>query len=1048
MKPLLLTMQAFGPYAGKEMIDFTQLGGRSMFVISGKTGAGKTTIFDGITFAIYGKASGEDRMGADLRSQFAEEELITEVSLTFTIKEKRFYIVRSPQQLKKKTRGDGFTTLGAKAELYSISNDGTKQQLAANVRDVDEKIKEIMLIDSNQFRQILMIPQGEFRKLLTSDSKEKEVILQKLFHTEVYKRIEERLKDEAAELRKNVEVKFEQKQRIAQQIHAVMNQELQSVLEEDKLESINHHQFVKLLSEELAQMEEKIIDWSKKIKELEKRSLEFQQKKIEGNRIIEQFTLKERLTERYEQLKDTEEIIAKKEKDLSSAYKAAVLFEQEQNCHRLKKEMNHISEQMQSVQSEEKIQKERLLHANKALEMELLREKERELVESEWLSLKNLHDDIHIFADTEKKVSLLDHAMTSKKKEIDKSQQKLHHLQQELKKVKEEKQELEKNQEHMLSIEQQLHQHKYEIKQLQSLIHSEQELVIEKQSYEEKDKYLQNAIARLNDSKSLQHELEKKWIEGQASILARQLQQGEPCLVCGSIHHPSIANGHETIPTEEDLNAAKHQVLVVEKEKIAAEQAFYLVQSKLQHIEKSIAKLLTEIQSEHLHHLTLDNAKEVLAEVEENERKKRQQKNQLEKEKSKLKQCQEKIILLEEEVSQYAEKTDTLKQSVVDLNNEYIKHHTSLQRLIKIIPEDLRSLPQYKMALQNKQDKLQTLKDQLKLAEEQKDKVAKQLTILKSRYETFTQQHDHLQGQLHQERTDFVNRMQEQGFQSYSEYANAQISEELREQIAQEIRSYREEFRSVNDRLNELTKQLRDIMKPDLEQIELKINELANKMQFENEQYNQLMYKKRDNEKAYTRLESLHEEIADLEERYRLIGHLSDISKGQNTYRLTFERFVLAAFLDDILIQANVRLYKMTNGRYELTRKTDRSKGNVQSGLELLVFDQYTGQERHVKTLSGGESFKASLALALGLADVVQSHAGGVSMETMFIDEGFGTLDPESLEQAIESLIEIQSSGRLVGIISHVPELKERMDARLEVESSKGGSTTKFIFTA
>lgn len=221
-----------------------------------------------------------------------------------------------------------------------------------------------------------------------------------------------------------------------------------------------------------------------------------------------------------------------------------------------------------------------------------------------------------------------------------------------------------------------------------------------------------------------------------------------------------------------------------------------------------------------------------------------QRKNQLEKEKSRLKECQEKIIVLEEEEIQYAEKTATLNQSILDLNNEYIKHHTSLQRLIKIIPEDLRSLPQYKMALQNKQEQLQTLKEQLKFAEEQKEKVTKQLTILKSRYETFTQQYDHLQGQLDQERTDFVNRMHEQGFQSYSEYANAQISEELREQIAQEIRSYREEFRSVNDRLNELTNQLRDVMKPDLEQIELKLNELVDKIQFENEQYNQLMYKK------------------------------------------------------------------------------------------------------------------------------------------------------------------------------------------------------------
>jgi exonuclease SbcC len=155
----------------------------------------------------------------------------------------------------------------------------------------------------------------------------------------------------------------------------------------------------------------------------------------------------------------------------------------------------------------------------------------------------------------------------------------------------------------------------------------------------------------------------------------------------------------------------------------------------------------------------------------------------------------------------------------------------------------------------------------------------------------------------------------------------------------------------------------------------------------------------------------------------------------------------LASFLDEILISANSRLHKMTSGRYKLSRKKDRSKGNAQSGLELLVFDQYTGQKRHVKTLSGGESFKAALALALGMADIVQQQAGGVSLETMFIDEGFGTLDPESLDQAIEALMDIQSSGRLVGIISHVPELKERMDARLEVIAGQGGSRTEFVFS-
>ena len=195
MKPLKLTMQAFGPYASKEEVDFSKLENKTMFVISGATGAGKTTIFDGISFAIYGKASGDDRNGPDLRSQFADDALYTEVSLTFEVRGKTYYIVRSPQQEKKKLRGEGITMQSAKAELFELKEQPVL--LASNVREVDEKISEIMKIDCHQFRQIMMIPQGEFRKLLTSDSKEKEKILQKLFHTEQFKEIEEKLKEQA-----------------------------------------------------------------------------------------------------------------------------------------------------------------------------------------------------------------------------------------------------------------------------------------------------------------------------------------------------------------------------------------------------------------------------------------------------------------------------------------------------------------------------------------------------------------------------------------------------------------------------------------------------------------------------------------------------------------------------------------------------------------------------------------------------------------------------------------------------------------------------------
>ena len=233
MRPIKLEMQAFGPYAKNEVIDFTKLGNRTMFVISGKTGSGKTTIFDGISFAIYGRASGDDRVGTDLRSHFAADEMLTEVALEFSLRDQTYYIWRSPQQQRKKTRGDGFTTAGAKAELYMVDENGNRKLLAANVRDTDEKIKEIIQLDANQFRQILMIPQGDFRKLLTSDSKEKETILQRLFNTELYKVIEEKLKEEAGTLKKHVETGVAERSRVLKGLFSHGNEQLKVALTED-----------------------------------------------------------------------------------------------------------------------------------------------------------------------------------------------------------------------------------------------------------------------------------------------------------------------------------------------------------------------------------------------------------------------------------------------------------------------------------------------------------------------------------------------------------------------------------------------------------------------------------------------------------------------------------------------------------------------------------------------------------------------------------------------------------------------------------------------
>lgn len=336
---------------------------------------------------------------------------------------------------------------------------------------------------------------------------------------------------------------------------------------------------------------------------------------------------------------------------------------------------------------------------------------------------------------------------------------------------------------------------------------------------------------------------------------------------------------------------------------------------------------------------------------------------------------------------------------------------------------------------------------QLEEAQQRLQNVKEKLSNEAARLQDAKKHHASKKQELNSEREIFINKLSEQGFEKYGTYADSKRTEEEIIILEGEIRSYREELRSVADRLKELTDRLMDVKTPNVDGLRLELVKMTSEIEALTQQHTNLFVKKRDNEEIYNRVESLNEQMKVMEERYKLIGHLYEIAKGQNNFRITFERYVLASFLDDILREANGRLRKMTSGRFQLLRKTDRSKGNAQSGLELLVFDQYTGQERHVKTLSGGESFKASLSLALGLADVVQNYAGGVSLETMFIDEGFGTLDPESLEQAIEALMDIQSSGRLVGIISHVPELKERIDIRLEVMADQTGSRTEFVFT-
>jgi DNA repair protein SbcC/Rad50 len=1044
MRPIKLTLQAFGPYAGMETIDFSQLGNRTMFVISGKTGSGKTTIFDGISYAIYGKASGEDRNGPELRSQFAQDDVLTEVTLEFSLRHKRYFVSRSPQQERKKKSGDGTTTITAKAELYEIDEAGEKKILASNVRDVEEKIKEIMLIDSNQFRQILMIPQGEFRKLLTSDSKDKEAILQRLFHTEIYKIIEEKLKEEANELKRTVEDQIRKRNEAIRQIHSQYNEELKTYLE---VESENDVLILPQLQIEIDLMEKQLTALKKEGDEKQKERDLLQKQIFDAKQVMEQLERRDTLKERKLLLEDQKMVYESKDKEMKLAQKAAVLAQQEELCHRLKKEMDLLSNDHLSQMEQVNRLTELFSVQEQALKYELEREDERQQAQEKINQFSSMKDDVYAFASLQSETDSLSRNVENKYQQLHQIEEKLLNGEKQIQAISDQMGEIEK--EHIVFLENErrldrLQNELNTLKKYERIIIQHQNIV---EQLESKGKYFEQTKARFHDAKSLVEKLETAWITGQAAILANSLMEGDPCPVCGSNHHPQLANAHvSTVPSEVELKEAKKQLNEIELEKSKAETDYIVYREQEASLQKNVQELQLEIEivrnpfdasqaKQWIEHTVLDV-------------------NKLSTDQQVLKERSEQLQLLKE--NKEAMETDKIIQSkiqesiVMEINNLKLilaEKGALLNRISTTVPENLRTVDlfdkAYILAKKNYELLVKKLEDAKQLFHDTKTKSE----TAKSRLVDLETRLVEKKKELETEREIFIQNMITQGFATYPIYHGAKRTDAQINELELQVRQYREEYRSVSDQLNQLSELLKDVSVPDLISIEASFEKHNQQIEIINDHYTNLLVQKRDNESILKRVDELNISMKKMEERFKIIGHLSEISKGQNTYRITFERFVLAAFLDDILREANGRLVKMTSGRYQLARKTDRSKGNVQSGLELLIFDQYTGQERHVKTLSGGESFKASLALALGLADVVQQYAGGVSLETMFIDEGFGTLDPESLDHAIEALMDIQSSGRLVGIISHVPELKERIDARLEVTATQTGSRTEFILS-
>ncbi|MGF3102713.1 AAA family ATPase [Rossellomorea sp. DUT-2] len=1044
MKPLQLVMQAFGPYAGRETIDFRSLGHRTMFVISGKTGSGKTTIFDGISYAIYGKASGEDRSPTELRSQFASNDVITEVELTFSLRGKSYRIWRSPQQDKKKARGEGYTTINARSELYVYDEDGKEQLLAANVRDVDEKIKGLIQLDANQFRQILMIPQGEFRKLLTSDSKDKELILQRLFHTELYKTIQEKLKFEADDLKKSVETSMEERTRELLRIHFEENEELQSLLLENPL---NDHHILHLLPAHIESMEirEKEIQLNYESVQEKRDDLQKQLQEAEG--LVDQFVLQEKLREQKESLLKLKSEIESIDRDILLAQRASRLVPQDEYCHKLSRNLKELKVQLAQLTEEKNSITQKLQVAKETLKEEKNNENLRDEVSKKITQLEEMEKDIDSLDKLMKDTKEMKESYEKQQDIVKKQEEQISFLQEGIKSREKRLEEGENGQEDLFKLEKSLQENQSFLEQVNEIKKMDQKFqLVHKQEQKLKEQYLHLQKQSMDASETLAH-LEEKWHSAQAAHLAKGLVDHAPCPVCGSEHHPHPAASVDSLPSQEDLKVAKEKQEELNQEEKRMSLAIAQEETKMQGIQDQIDDIVRKIRvkrSDFDRDEIDDTLSQMTSEMEALKRTMAEKKREVEQAK-----------VLREEVRKGREKLEELDGSrlknldkLQELNTLFLTKDTTLQKVKEGIPYELRSKDQFNKVLKEQKQKREELKTAYERAQKQYYELENMYSVKESQVRDKETQIEKVDDEMKTEREAFLTLLTEQGFSHYKAFQEAKKSEAEILGLQEKVKKYGEDLRSVSDRLHDIEKHLQDKHKPDVKSIEENISRVTEELRLVNEKFNKIMTNTKENKLILSRVTSINEGIKHLESRYQMVGHLAEVARGQNANRITFERYVLASFLEDILQVANERLIKMTSGRYQLIRKTDRSKGNVQSGLELLIFDQYTGQERHVKTLSGGESFKASLALALGLADVVQQYAGGVSLETMFIDEGFGTLDPESLDHAIEALMDIQSSGRLVGLISHVPELKERIDARLEVISSQSGSRTEFQFLA
>lgn len=916
MRPIYLKMSAFGPYAGSTVIPMEELGSKGLYLITGDTGAGKTTIFDAICFALYGAASGTNRESTMFRSKYAADDTPTEVELIFMHAGKEYRIVRSPEYMRPAKRGDGYTKQSAEAELHMP--DG---QIIYKAKDVTVAVERLLGINKEQFAQIAMLAQGDFLKLLLADTKQRQEIFRELFKTSYYMILQTELDNS----RKEIYSQFEDERKsVNQYISGIaVDEDDVNAIEVDKAKS------GLMITEDIVELIDTLIECDTK-----KRSgldIEFNEINVDLEKINKEIGAAVALEDTRNELSKARVILEAKlpgEKELRQALGQAEAALKDKD--RLIAEATEIGAELSAYDAVDE------------LEADIKKTKESKEAE---------------FALLEKKTQLSEN-----------KQSELNLLKKEQAEYKDVSADIEKYRSELDKVNS-------EIDAYAELNEDYESYLVEVDNYSLAQEKYAEADAKLKELQGIYEAKDQAYRDGQAGILAASLKEGERCPVCGSTSHPMKAHIAVNVPSEKELKSAKSEAENAREEANAksksAGELKATVATKEDIIKKKSKKLFASDAVEKIEELLKNANDKAIKSVSELENKiemalaKEKRKNDIDK---LVPELEESITIIMGEITELKANQSAMKTKI----EENTKQAEDIKKKLKF---------ECKSEAKNKCDELNNAANNLQKeydkAEAAANKATEEIVILKSQIESFEKSLNNA------EQIDIETKRKEQE--------------------------------------NLLAKQSAKI---DAIQV------IASRIDT--------------NEKIKANILKKSASITDIEKKLQWITALSDTAGGKlkGKDKIMLETYIQMTYFDRIISRANLRLMKMSGGQYELKRLGEATNSRIKSGLELGVIDHYNGSERSVKTLSGGESFMASLSLALGLSDEVQSSAGGIKVETMFVDEGFGSLDPESLNLAYSTLAGLTEGNRLVGIISHVSELKDKIDSQIIVTKEKSGGST------